>query len=140
MLAPIAGDVAGALSLPLLRRKGAGHAAVGQALSRAICLSRVLEGTPEGRLKTGGDWLTLIEPADPGWMGLTDLYFRLWRPLSPSSLSMRTPSGRVGNDHEHLLDRIHQKVDLGLHFAHGVRHFKGNAVPVADRLQIDNVG
>jgi hypothetical protein len=70
MLARIAGDVAGALSLPLLRRRGAG-------------------------------W-TLIEPADPGWMGLTDLYFRLWRPLSPSSLSMRTPSGRVGNDHEQL--------------------------------------
>jgi hypothetical protein len=39
MLARIAGDVAGALSLPLLRRKGdlgTGHAAAGPALSRAF--------------------------------------------------------------------------------------------------------
>jgi hypothetical protein len=36
MLARIAGDVAGALNLPLLRRKGAGHAAAGPALSRAF--------------------------------------------------------------------------------------------------------
>src|SRR5215211_7904745 len=55
---------------------------------------------------------------------------------------------RVGTRHcpedavyaaHHPLDRIHQKVDLGMHLAHGVRHFKGNR-PVAERLQIDNVG
>jgi hypothetical protein len=60
------------------------------------------KGRRKGDLRLEEIGWTLIEPADPGWMGLTDLYFRLWRPLSPSSLSMRTPSGRVGNDHEQL--------------------------------------
>jgi hypothetical protein len=115
MLARIAGDVAGALNLPLLRRKGAGHGAAGPALSRAFSLSRVLEwrldtpsvclwvcdtrphvvpradgGNPlersnlviassgcnrrKGDLRLEEIGWSLIEPTDPGWMGLTDLY------------------------------------------------------------------
>ncbi len=47
------------------------------------------KGRRQGDLRLEEIGWTLIEPADPGWMGLTDLYLRLWRPLSPSSLSMR---------------------------------------------------
>jgi hypothetical protein len=174
LLARIAGDVAGALSLPLLRRKGdlgTGHAAAGPALSRAIPYHAYWKGDlthpafvsgsatldhvvpiadssnplersnlvtacsgcnrRKGDLRLEEIGWSLIEPADPGWMVLTDLYFRLWQAaVAVILVDAPLPAGRVGNDDEQvLLDRIHQKVDLGQHLAHGVRHFKGNPVP-----------